>query len=387
MAATREKRCNAGNKLAKLLNEEEEDEFYKTTYGGFEEVENDDDYQSEEEAEDEVDSDFSIEENDEVKSDNEDEDSKKRQKKGVFTKAYKEPKTVLKRVDSTGKSDKEPPKKKKKVSHDESVLAADLSERKSTRHSTAVKSAETAQRVRERALERRRNRKITGGPAYKPTQEELLEEAKLTELENLKSLEKYQKMELERKKSRSVKKVYTGPTIKYHSISMPLIAEDGTTIEGRYERTFITFSDADTMAESLPPSIPPKLPAKQLCPITRAPARYLDPVTQLPYCNPATFRILREAYYQQLEARGDRGNPEVADWLAYRNTLRDKTSHNIKVDPSLLHIPPKIKEEPMVVTAPPTEGPVQVPMITTIPSLSVGRIEEVPLSTLSPVKT
>lgn len=39
--------------------------------------------------------------------------------------------------------------------------------------------------------------------------------------------EKYQKMELERKKSRSVKKVYTGPTIKYHSISMPLIAEDG----------------------------------------------------------------------------------------------------------------------------------------------------------------
>lgn len=45
MAAEREKRYNAGNRLAKLLNEEEDDEFYKTTYGGFEELENDVDYQ------------------------------------------------------------------------------------------------------------------------------------------------------------------------------------------------------------------------------------------------------------------------------------------------------------------------------------------------------
>jgi vacuolar protein sorting-associated protein 72 len=41
MAASRDRRGNAGTKMAKLLNEEEEDEFYKTTYGGFEEVEDD----------------------------------------------------------------------------------------------------------------------------------------------------------------------------------------------------------------------------------------------------------------------------------------------------------------------------------------------------------
>ena len=41
MAAGRERRGNAGSKMAKLLNEEEEDDFYKTTYGGFEEVEDD----------------------------------------------------------------------------------------------------------------------------------------------------------------------------------------------------------------------------------------------------------------------------------------------------------------------------------------------------------
>jgi vacuolar protein sorting-associated protein 72 len=44
MAATREKRATAGNRMAKLLDAEEEDEFYQTTYGGFDEVENDDEY-------------------------------------------------------------------------------------------------------------------------------------------------------------------------------------------------------------------------------------------------------------------------------------------------------------------------------------------------------
>ena len=44
MASSRPRRANAGNKMARLLNEEEEDEFYKTTYGGFEETEQDNDY-------------------------------------------------------------------------------------------------------------------------------------------------------------------------------------------------------------------------------------------------------------------------------------------------------------------------------------------------------
>jgi vacuolar protein sorting-associated protein 72 len=38
MAATREKRSTAGNKMSKLLEAEDEDDFYKTTYGGFNEV-------------------------------------------------------------------------------------------------------------------------------------------------------------------------------------------------------------------------------------------------------------------------------------------------------------------------------------------------------------
>lgn len=333
MAAERSRRNNAGNRLAKLLTEEEEDDFYKTTYGGFNEVEDDEDYQSEEEGEDEVDSDFSIEENDEPKSDDDEDPSGKRQKR-VLTKAYKEPKTQ--KVEKKVKADRERAQRRKR---EVDLFLSDIIERKSTRHSTAVKSAETARRVRERALERRRARRSGADTEYKPTQEELLEEAKLTELENLKSLEKYQKLELERKKTRVVKKVYTGPVIKYHSLSMPCISQDGDENKNeRYERTFITFSDTETMLQALPPSQPPKPPERHFCPITRLPAKYLDPVTQLPYCNIPTFRILREAYYQQLEIRGDRGSREIAAWLAHRQAAKEKQIPRIRIDPGMLQL-------------------------------------------------
>jgi len=44
MAGTRERRINAGTRMARLLNEEDEDEFYSTTYGGFKEEEDDNEY-------------------------------------------------------------------------------------------------------------------------------------------------------------------------------------------------------------------------------------------------------------------------------------------------------------------------------------------------------
>ena len=45
LSLTRSRRANAGSKIAKLLNEEEEDDFYKNTYGGFNEEQEDLDYQ------------------------------------------------------------------------------------------------------------------------------------------------------------------------------------------------------------------------------------------------------------------------------------------------------------------------------------------------------
>ena len=90
LAATREQRKNAGNKMSKLLAEEvEDDEFYKTALGGFEEDSEDDEYVSEDDVSDQVDSDFSVSETDEVIDQDDDEESGKRKRKKTL---YKEPK-------------------------------------------------------------------------------------------------------------------------------------------------------------------------------------------------------------------------------------------------------------------------------------------------------
>lgn len=63
------------------------------------------------------------------------------------------------------------------------------SERKSIRASTAIKTEATKIRLQELDDEKRkRKRKAVRVKEHIPTQEELLEEAKITEAENLKSL-------------------------------------------------------------------------------------------------------------------------------------------------------------------------------------------------------
>jgi len=64
----------------------------------------------------------------------------------------------------------------------------------------------------------------------------------------------------------------------------------------------------------------------------RLPAKYLDPMTQLPYKNVQTFRLLREAYYQQLEARTDMNDtsqsPELLRWLECRQKNHSNSQKN-----------------------------------------------------------
>ncbi|KAF2352449.1 Vps72/YL1 C-terminal [Trinorchestia longiramus] len=391
MAANRERRGNAGNKMARLLDEEEEDDFYKTTYGGFNEEEDDNDYQSEVEAEDEVDSDFSIDENDEPVSDLEDADGQKPQKRGrLITKAYKEPKPAKDLV-------KKPAVKKK--TNLEAFIAT--GNKKAIRRSTQLKSEETIKRQKDRQIEetRRKSRRHSSGHEEpRMTQEELLAEAKETEKKNLLSLEKYELAEMDRKKPKVKRQGLTVPFIRYHSCTMPLI-QDITSNSGRQdtvrgslssstvmekkdelklgsssemddnkldskvdildaeamldsmeaemketsvtgsenkrpvikisdlrpeekcERTFITFSDEFSFRKAFRKT-KTKLATRNMCPITRLPARYFDPVTRLPYASVQSYRVLREAYYQQLEDKGDLNCKPVADWVEYRKKYK-----------------------------------------------------------------
>merc|ERR1719300_2317427 len=140
----------------------------------------------------------------------------------------------------------------------------------------------------------------------KMTQEEILKEAKITEKINLESLKKYEEMELEakRKAIRSGTRVVKGPAIRYQSLSMPLIEEIKSDKDGDFkreneneskpkqERTFISFTDDATLKQNFPKTTP-RVQASKICPVTRLPAKYFDPVTELPYANLQAFKIIR----------------------------------------------------------------------------------------------
>ena len=223
----------------------------------------------------------------------------------------------------------------------------------------------------------------------KMTQEEILEEAKLTEKMNLESLKKYEEMELEAKRrahGRGVRTV-SGPAIRYHSVVMPLIEElksdevkkeegvldtvkkeaegeeeeenkpptsnpEPTKVEGRQARTFLSFSNQATLDNSFPRQ-GFRVPPSKVCPVTRLPAKYTDPVTQLPYANLQAFKIIREAYYQQLEAKGDKSDPEIIQWLEWR----EKNRPGKQILASVARPPASFSSAPQTAPRPPVPRP------------------------------
>ncbi|XP_028649800.1 vacuolar protein sorting-associated protein 72 homolog [Erpetoichthys calabaricus] len=327
-------RKTAGNRMSKLLDAEEEDEFYKTTYGGFNEESGDDEYKGDQsESEDEVDSDFDIDEGDEPDSDQEEDEPKR--KRRVVTKAYKEPIKAPKpkskpRRPTTQTSTSE------KVDYTPELfeLQDDIGEnRKSVRQSTTEHTRLTYLRLQERQVQPRRKK----GPHHdRPlTQEELLAEAKITAEINLRSLENYERLEADKKKQVCKKRRCDGPTIRYHSVLMPIISENhlkeenvdvegldqdnqqsssagiseclppGTqTSTGKCSRTFITFSDDETFEQYFSRVRQLRAPVKEICPVTHKPALYRDPITDIPYSNIRAFKIIREAYKKYVTAHG-----------------------------------------------------------------------------------
>ncbi|XP_036433800.1 vacuolar protein sorting 72 homolog a [Colossoma macropomum] len=327
LALGRDQRSTAGNRLSKLLDEEEEDDFYKTTYGGFNDESGDDEYRGDHsDTEDEVDSDFDIDEGDEPDS-NEEEDAPRR-KSRVVTKAYKEPvkavKPKVKRPSEEPKRTERP--KAEKRSHQDLQEYGEL--RKSVRKSTSEHTRKTFERLQERQMEAPRRRKTNTERIL--SQEELLKEAQITAQINLQSLENYERLEADKKKQVQKKRKFEGPTIRYHSVLMPvatdaLLKEENVDVEGLDQdtpqstsstsvagagslcsRTFVTFSDDEAFEAAFRPSARsgPALPVQEVCPVTHKAALYRDPVTDIPYADSRAFRIIREAYRKYIAAHG-----------------------------------------------------------------------------------
>lgn len=321
-------RKTAGNRLSGLLQVEEEDEFYKTTYGGFNEESGDDEYKGEHsDSEDEVDSDFDIDEGDDPTSDQDDDEPKR--KRRVVTKAYREPIISLKpkaKVKKPEVSASSAPKVRQEKPPVPQPQDDTTDSRKYLRQTTTEHTRQTFLRVQERQVQSKRKK---GPHTDRPlTQEELLEEAKITEELNIRSLENYERLEADKKKQVHKKQQWDGPTIRYCSTTMPLIAEvnvkdenvdvegldqdtqhnaDGSSVSatvGKCSRTFITFSDDVTLQNFFPKSKPAKVPVKEICPVTHKLAQYRDPITDIPYSSIRSFKIIREAYKKYITAHG-----------------------------------------------------------------------------------
>lgn len=373
MAATRERRANAGNRISNLLNDEEEEEIYKTLYGGFNEIENDNDYIQikADDDDDSVDSDFSIDENDEVISDMEELPERRARQTGKVYKDLKakKPPANKARPTTTKVIKKQATKRfKSNRKHRSSFTVLD-SGKISLRHSTALKSAATQHRVKERKEAMRKRVKNYRIVDVMPTQKELLAEAETTAKENLASLERFKKMEIEKKKVRPTKRTNPGPIIRYHSLSMPSATgatkpigqqrkqrttssvasvnyesnedmeieapsksdakatnqEHSHTSKQHVERTFVTFENDlnDDYFKKIFSKPAAKRKGDLICPLTKLPARYVCPLTKLPYRNIQALKIIREAYYQLIESSN---LPGCEEWIQWRRKNKDSAA-------------------------------------------------------------
>lgn len=235
LATTRARRSNAGNRMSKMI-QEEEDEFYSSLYGGFHEEEDDIDFDSDDdevESDYDVDSDFSIDETDEIAPEHQAVDEEPKKKRGV----YRDPKPKGYSSTQSGPSSSTPVQSKPKPSSSATPQSPSKNRaERSFRDSTRKKTEETIKNIQTGT--RKKKKKSRNLEAWKPlTQEEMLSEAKITEEENTKSLETYQRLELEKlKKLKQVKKTLPPPYITYLSTTMPDLER-----KGRYTRNFMTF--------------------------------------------------------------------------------------------------------------------------------------------------
>ncbi|XP_032872828.1 vacuolar protein sorting-associated protein 72 homolog, partial [Amblyraja radiata] len=136
--------------------------------------------------------------------------------------------------------------------------------------------------------------------------------------------ENYERLEADKKRQVLKKRPCGGATIRFHSLSVPMVTEGSLKEEtvdvegldqepqppvdqppaGRCLRNFVTFSDEATFERCFPRSRPARPPIRELCPVTHKPALYRDPVTDIPYASTRAFKIIREAYKKYVSAHG-----------------------------------------------------------------------------------
>lgn len=275
LAKTRERRPNAGSKMSSLLDQEEQaDDVYKTLYGGFEDVEHDSDFEEvdEEDPENVIDSDFDC---DETAPDEADDDFAaekeikliEKEEKRKSKKIYRDPKpknqTLKKPVKPKVAKSKDIP------STSTFVVPTDPISR-NLRQKTKQHSRDIKTKIQKRRPGRPKKVSFARDKDNEPlTQEELLEEAKLTEKANIESL-KLAAFNAEIEKSKQVKTDFRSykniPMIKHYSkiIYVTDDEDDNVQTNGSVEKekkkrkvvkSWVVFPDQETFEKCFPTKV------------------------------------------------------------------------------------------------------------------------------------
>jgi vacuolar protein sorting-associated protein 72 len=153
----------------------------------------------------------------------------------------------------------------------------------------------------QRRKKRRQNKKVD----KQFSQEELLAEALETEKVNQASLAEMMKLEEERKKIVAPKSKYpfnlffnlpslSNCVLWSLTLCLTILGPRVITLSRAKSHT-VTFTDVDDLPAFLRAKAPP-YPNQAMCVITGLPAKYFDPVTQMPYATPEAFKQLRAKY-------------------------------------------------------------------------------------------
>lgn len=272
------KRTTRGKRMGALSVPDDDDadeEFWNQEF--FAEEERDDAYETESEPEDKFDADFLDSEEEEEEDEDENEANAlaaEPKKKVLKPPGYKKP--PVKKVASK-KSVSKPV-----VSDSVQIIPErTMSVRNSTRQK--VEEAEEIRKVQE---ELKPKKMVKQTVQKQLTQAELLAEAARTEIENTRSLQYMEAIEEENKRKATTSGgKYIGPMISIKSVKN----KDG------FEQTTVEIKNM-AAPDYLQPKQAPEVPEKDICPITKAPAKYRDPLTGTPYATLEAFKILRSQW-------------------------------------------------------------------------------------------
>lgn len=164
--------------------------------------------------------------------------------------------------------------------------------RKTKRQATGAADERRAERKKAEALKKKPVRKVVV-PERKLTAQEMFQEAARTEVINKAALERLLELEEEKRKDTIRKRVIGGPRIKYSSRTVQRNPEQPNTRKGV---NTITFTGVDGITISKPKPDNSGFGSKRrptVCHITKKPAKYVDPLTELPYHDLAAFKAIR----------------------------------------------------------------------------------------------